>query len=79
MDIIRLDLIKKWKGKKVKYTSGDEGDTESNPLWEGTYGKIKGIVTEIEKTENTDYPIVVEWENGHNNQYTEDDLEVITN
>jgi hypothetical protein len=78
MDMIRLDLTKKWKGKTVKYTSGDEGDSIQNPLWGGTHGEIKGKVTNIDRTEDTDYPICVDWENKESNQYTEDDLEIIT-
>ena len=33
-------------GDKVKYVSGKYGDTESNPLWNGCYGKIEGTIIE---------------------------------
>jgi len=57
-------------GDRVKYTSNNHGDRESNPLWGGDYGKVKGTITDIDS-------IRVKWDNGNSNSYSADDLELI--
>ena len=57
---------------KVKYVSGKYGDTESNPLWNGCYGKIEGTIIE-----NSYGWFNVYWDNGLRNGYEECDLEHI--
>lgn len=58
------------EGDIVKYVSGSYHDCESNPLWGGKFGYIKGII---------DVPngIRVLWDNGKHNGYIEKDLEFV--
>ena len=65
--------MKKLKvGDKVKYTSKTWGEDKYNPLWGGKYGKIAGILIEIEY-EN----YYVNWNNGTRNSYRKNDLELV--
>ena len=60
-------------GSRVIYTSGNFGDSLSNPLWNGKYGQIVGTI--IEKKEEG-FPLRVEWDNGYVNTYRYGDLEL---
>lgn len=60
-------------GDKVKLTTHKYGDYQTNPIWNGTYGKTKGKIIEIGGYDR----INVEWENGNNNCYFTEDLEKI--
>jgi len=60
-------------GARVKYVTGNFNDTPSNPLWGGSYGKIKGTLVLATGV----LPLNVEWSNGNNNTYNYEDLEII--
>lgn len=60
-------------GDKVKYISNNHGDEKRNPLWGKSQGKIVGKITVIQV--NGWYK--VEWENGENNTYEDNDLELV--
>lgn len=63
---------------RVKYTSGYWGDGRGNPLWNGRYGCIKGIITDVnERTIYPNFVYDVRWDNGVNNGYYERDLELL--
>ena len=65
--------MKKFKvGDKVKYTSNYWGEDKYNPLWNGKYGKVVGILIEIEYKN-----YYVNWNNGTHNSYRENDLELV--
>ena len=56
-------------GNKVKLVQTDYGDTPSNPIWNGTYGCIVGVIESIDSSS-----IEVDWENGEHNGYFNSDL-----
>ena len=65
--------MKKFKiGDKVKYTSNYWGEDRYNPLWDGKYGKVVGILMEIECGS-----YYVNWNNGTRNSYRKNDLELV--
>jgi hypothetical protein len=59
-------------GDRVKYTSGCFKDSATNPLWGGKHGKTKGTIRHTNAGS-----ILVKWENGRENYYSEDDLELV--
>ena len=59
-------------GEEVKLTSKRYGDYESNPIWGGHYGEVKGKI----KSVGGDW-IYVSWSNGRDNEYLDGELEVI--
>lgn len=61
-------------GDRVKYISGNHGDSAWNPLWGGAQGKMQGTVTEVDSP----FPIRVDWKNGEYNTYNVNDLEKLT-
>jgi len=56
------------KDDRVIYTSGEWSDTKFNPLWKGLYGCIVGTIVD------TNYDILVKWDNGEDNLYDDNDL-----
>jgi hypothetical protein len=61
-------------GDRVKYISNHWKDTETNPLWDGKYGRITGTI--IPYIAN-DFTNKVLWDNGYTNSYCLDDLEIV--
>jgi hypothetical protein len=63
-------------GDRVKYTSGKYSESPSNPLWNGTYGQVKGNISEkISSSPMFDWR--VNWDNGHSAVYNTSDLQKI--
>mgnify|MGYP000244483723 CR=1 FL=1 len=69
-------------GDKVKYVSGNHGDSFVNPLWDRWYGKI--IMTILDGPDDTDWyeslPYETSFEVGGEevrNSYSADDLELV--
>lgn len=60
-------------GDRVKYIGREFGDSEWNPLWNGKYGQIIGIVYTMYKGE---MDVHVEWYNGEENSYYYHNLEL---
>jgi len=64
-------------GDRVIYTSENHGDTRNNPLWKGRYGKIAGIITDLNAEPiSIKYWISVLWDNGKYNVYHNEDIEL---
>ena len=65
-------------GDTVKYVSGQYGDHEWNPIWDGIYGQIIGTVRGNPSYQRTDNCCIsVTWNNGQGNTYQHDDLRLI--
>jgi hypothetical protein len=62
------------KGDKVKYVSGKHGDYSGNPLWGGNCGCVAGIF--MGDIGTGDYYDVI-WDNGEQNCYRLEDLELV--
>jgi len=70
------------KGDVVAYTSGRHGDAETNPSWGGIYGKVKGVVTELEGPQVDSYAMVIRVKWVHlntDNLYSPVDLSLMVN
>lgn len=59
----------------VKLVSSSYTDERCNPRWNGIHGKTTGKI--IELYNSSDFKYCVEWSNGEQNSYTNDDLELI--
>ena len=64
------------RGDRVKYITGNYGDTDSNPLWGGIRGKIGGTVVNIPCLDDPD--LRVNWDNHLTNTYQDPDLSLIS-
>lgn len=60
-------------GDEVKLITTSWGDTERNPIWGKTYGKVKGKVFSYD----TGLDIRVKWANGKTNSYENKDLALL--
>ena len=70
----KVDWRNKFKvGSRVIYTSGNFGDAVNNPLWNGKYGQIVGTIIEVK---DEGFPLRVRWDNGWENTYRYEDLEI---
>jgi len=57
-------------GTEVKLVGGSYTDCDSNPLWNGKSGQIKGVINSIESGW-----VRVSWSNGTRNSYRDNELE----
>ena len=63
-------------GDRVKYTSDGWGDSDRNPLWNGKYGQVIGIIDEVDR--HSSLETHVQWGNGTQNGYNNCDLELVS-
>lgn len=65
-------------GDRVKLITYAHGESSSNPVWGGRFGKIEGKVTAAGNYgEDQIFNLEVDWPNGLGNSYRERDLDFV--